>query len=44
VKELKKGDELINGGVVACLVETVQNKKQLCVEINNSLLTLYHPI
>jgi hypothetical protein len=44
VKEIKKGDILIDGGVVDCLVETIQNKEQYVVEINKTLFSPYHPI
>lgn len=44
VSNLLKGDILIDGGVVDCLVEIVQNQKQLVVEINGTLFSPYHPI
>jgi hypothetical protein len=44
VKDITKGDILIDGGVVDCLIETIQNKKQIVVEINGTLFTPYHSI
>jgi Mg-chelatase subunit ChlD len=44
VKDISKGDILFDGGVVVCLIETVQNSKQRAVEINETLFSPYHPI
>ena len=44
VKELIKGDILLNGSIVDCLIKTKVNSYEFVVEINNVLFTPYHPI
>jgi len=44
VKDIVKGDILFNGSIVECVIITKVKKKQFAVEINNVLLTPYHPI
>ena len=44
VKDIVKGDILFNGSIVECVIITKVKKKQFVVEINNVLLTPYHPI
>jgi Mg-chelatase subunit ChlD len=44
VKELKRGDELKDGGKVVCLVEVIMKRIEDVVEINGTLFTPYHPI
>jgi Mg-chelatase subunit ChlD len=45
VKDIEKGDILLDGGIVVCLIETVQKKKkQRVVNINGAKFTPYHPI
>jgi hypothetical protein len=45
VRDLTKGDKLVDGGLVECLVETIENGS-ICeaVIINDVTLTPYHPI
>jgi Mg-chelatase subunit ChlD len=45
VRDMVKGDQLFDGGIVECLVETVE-KECICeaVIINNVAFTPYHPI
>jgi Mg-chelatase subunit ChlD len=44
VKELNKGDILLNGNIIDCVIKTKVKSYQFVVEINNVLLTPYHPI
>jgi Mg-chelatase subunit ChlD len=44
VRDLVKGDEVINGGIVECVVETVMNRRCQAVILNGVAFTPFHPI
>ena len=44
VNELIKGDILLNGNIIDCVIKTKVQSYQYVVDINNILLTPYHPI
>eukprot|EP00766_Chilomastix_caulleryi_P005130 gnl/Chilomastix_caulleri/655.p1 GENE.gnl/Chilomastix_caulleri/655~~gnl/Chilomastix_caulleri/655.p1 ORF type:complete len:169 (+),score=41.13 gnl/Chilomastix_caulleri/655:523-1029(+) len=44
VADLCKGDVLVGGATVECLVETLVESEQQVVELNGVLFTPYHPI
>ena len=44
VKDLRKGDILLNGAEVLCVVENKINKVENVVCINDACFSLYHPI
>jgi hypothetical protein len=44
VRDLVKGDILINGGIVECLIETILNGQSEGVMLNNVIFTPFHPV
>jgi hypothetical protein len=44
VRDLMKGDILINGGIVECLIETILNGQSEAVILNDVIFTPFHPV
>ena len=44
VRNLKKGDILINGAKVECLIKNIIEKEEIMVEINGVFFSPYHPV